>query len=61
MGGTINTTAKPMVAFHENVKTLPKAAAFRQAALKMIKDTRLRIKPYYWAAFVVVGDGGQLF
>jgi len=53
-----NSTAKLMVAFHDNTKRLPKAEALRQAALQMIKDQRFRIKPYYWAAFVVVGDGG---
>jgi CHAT domain-containing protein len=53
-----NTTAKLMVAFHENAKTVSKAEALRQAALQMIKDQRFRMKPYYWAGFVVVGDGG---
>jgi CHAT domain-containing protein len=53
-----NSTAKLMVAFHDNTKRLPKAEALRQAALQMIKDQRFRIKPYYWAGFVVVGDGG---
>lgn len=50
-----NTTAKLMVAFHENVKRVPKAEALRQAALQMIKDQRFRMKPYYWAGFIVLG------
>jgi CHAT domain-containing protein len=54
-----NTTAKLMVAFHENAKTVSKAEALRQAPLQMIKDQRFRMKPYYWAGFVVVGDGGN--
>jgi CHAT domain-containing protein len=53
-----NTTAKLMVAFHENAKSVSKAEALRQAALRMIKDQRFRINPYYWAGFVLVGDGG---
>ena len=53
-----NSTAKLMVAFHDNAKRLPKAEALRQAALQMIKEPRYRMKPYYWAGFVVVGDGG---
>jgi CHAT domain-containing protein len=51
-----NTTAKLMVDFHENAKGVSKAEALRQAALQMIKEPRFRIKPYYWAGFVVVGD-----
>ncbi len=54
-----NSTAKLMVAFHGNAKRLPKAEALRQAALQMIKEQRFRIKPYYWAGFVVVGDGAN--
>jgi CHAT domain-containing protein len=54
-----NSTAKLMVAFHEYAKRIPKAEALRQAALQMIKDPRFRIKPYYWAGFVVMGDGSK--
>lgn len=52
------STAELMVAFHENAKRLPKAEALRKAALQMMKIPRFRIKPYYWAGFVVIGDGG---
>lgn len=52
-----SSTAKLMVAFHENAKRVPKAEALRQAALKMIKEARFRRKPYYWAGFIVMGDG----
>jgi CHAT domain-containing protein len=38
---------------------MSKAAAWRQATLVMIKDPRYRMKPFYWASFVVVGDGGK--
>ncbi|MEK6321027.1 MAG: CHAT domain-containing tetratricopeptide repeat protein [Acidobacteriota bacterium] len=53
-----NTTARLVVAFHENAKRVPKAEALRQAALQMIKEPQFRLKPYYWAGFVMVGDGG---
>jgi CHAT domain-containing protein len=36
----------------------PKAEAWRRAALALMKDRRYRMKPYYWAGFVVIGDGG---
>lgn len=60
------STTKLMVAFHKNAnamdgpggKKASKAQAWRQAALEMIKDPRYRMKPFYWAGFVVVGDGG---
>lgn len=54
-----NSTAKLMVAFHDNAKRLSKAEALRQAALQMIKEPRFRTKPYYWAGFVVVGVGDR--
>jgi len=55
------STTKLMVAFHKNIqgkgsrKRISKAEAWRQAALTMIADTRYRMKPYYWAGFVVIG------
>jgi CHAT domain-containing protein/tetratricopeptide (TPR) repeat protein len=58
------STAKLMVAFHKNIsgcrssRASSKAEAWRRAALGMITDPRYRMKPYYWAGFVVVGDGG---
>jgi CHAT domain-containing protein/Tfp pilus assembly protein PilF len=54
------STTKLMVTFHRNAKNASKAEAWRQAALEMIKDPRYRMKPFYWAGFVVVGDGGRL-
>jgi CHAT domain-containing protein len=59
------STTRLMVAFHKNVvggasgKKLSKAEAWRRAALGMIKDPRYRTRPYYWAGFVVVGEGGR--
>jgi CHAT domain-containing protein len=53
------TTTKLMVAFHKNAKKMSKAEAWREAALGMIKDPRYRLKPFYWAGFVVVGNGGM--
>ncbi len=60
------STTKLMLGFHKNlvssgsgVKKLSKAEAWRQAVLVMMNDPRYRMKPYYWAGFVVVGDGGS--
>ncbi len=53
------TTTRVMVNFHRYAKDRTKAEAWRQAALEMIKDPRYRMKPFYWAGFVVVGDGGK--
>jgi CHAT domain-containing protein len=53
------TTPRLMVAFHKNAQQMPKAEAWREAALKMIRDPRFRMKPFYWAGFVVVGEGGM--
>jgi CHAT domain-containing protein len=50
-------TTKLMVAFHKNAKKVSKAEAWRQAALEMINDPRYRMKPFYWAGFVLVGYG----
>lgn len=58
------STTRLMVAFHKNtarsgsLKKISKAEAWREAALEMIRNPRYRTKPYYWAGFVVVGDGG---
>jgi CHAT domain-containing protein len=62
------STTKLMVAFHKNAnavdrqngKRVSKAHAWREAALEMIRNPRYRMKPFYWAGFVVVGDGGRL-
>jgi CHAT domain-containing protein len=52
------TTTKLMVVFHKNARQMSKAEAWREAALEMIKDPRYRMKPFYWAGFVV-GDAGM--
>lgn len=53
------TTTRLMVAFHKKAQQMSKAEAWREAALEMIRDPRYRLKPFYWAGFVVVGDGGM--
>ena len=53
------TTTRLMVAFHRFAKEKNKAEAWRQAALEMIRDPRYRMKPFYWAGFVVVGNGSR--
>ncbi len=57
------STSRLMVNFHRGLfghgKRISKAIAWRQAVLEMTRDPRYRTKPYYWAGFVVVGDGGQ--
>jgi CHAT domain-containing protein len=55
-------TTDLMLAFHRNLfggKMISKAEAWRRAALGMINDPRYRMKPYYWAGFVLVGDAGK--
>jgi CHAT domain-containing protein len=57
-------TRQLMVEFHRGlvrqpgagVSRLSKAEALRLAALSLLKDNRYR-HPFYWAAFVIVGDG----
>jgi CHAT domain-containing protein/tetratricopeptide (TPR) repeat protein len=59
------STTNLMLGFHRNVvggsgeRKMSKAEAWRQAVLVMINNPRYRMKPYYWAGFVVVGDGGR--
>jgi len=53
------TTTELMVEFHRNVTRMSKAEAMRQAALKMIRDPRYRMKPFYWAGFIVIGGGDR--
>src|SRR6267143_417075 len=36
-----------------------KAAALRQAKLDLLAKYGRQVSPYYWAAFVLVGDGGS--
>jgi CHAT domain-containing protein len=46
-----------MVGFHQNRRTgTGTAAALRQAALALLRGREHR-HPFYWAGFVVVGDG----
>jgi CHAT domain-containing protein/tetratricopeptide (TPR) repeat protein len=57
------STTQLMVAFHKNLQTpagkqnpkMTKAEAMRRAALKLLKTPNYR-HPFYWAAFVVIGD-----
>jgi CHAT domain-containing protein/Tfp pilus assembly protein PilF len=54
-----------MIAFHQNLRAgasqarvrSGKAEALRQAALKLMKNKKYS-HPFYWAAFVIVGDAG---
>lgn len=58
-----DSTADLMVEFHRRLNTgtgarASKAEALRQAALKLLGDKSSQFRhPFYWAAFVVVGDG----
>jgi CHAT domain-containing protein/tetratricopeptide (TPR) repeat protein len=57
------STTELMVAFHKNLQTatdrqnpkMTKAEAMRRAALKLLKTQDYR-HPFYWAAFVIIGD-----
>jgi CHAT domain-containing protein len=53
-------TTEMMIGFHNNLLSSDgpsgKAEALRRAALKMLKSEKYR-DPFYWASFVVVGDG----
>jgi CHAT domain-containing protein len=51
------STTELMLSFHRNVrKGQSKAAALRSAALTLLDGNRYR-HPFYWAGFVVIGDG----
>jgi CHAT domain-containing protein len=54
------STSQLMVGFHKNLKSHPefsgKADALRAAALAVLGNPQYR-HPFYWAGFVVVGDG----
>lgn len=53
------STSELMLAFHRRLRAgQPTASALRQAALSVKRDARYR-HPFYWAGFVVVGDGGR--
>ena len=58
------STTELMLRFHKSLmgggsKRISKAEAWRQAALETMNDPGYRMHPYYWAGFVVVGDGGR--
>jgi CHAT domain-containing protein len=52
-----SSTTELMLAFHRHLQTgVGKSEALRQAALKLMADKRTS-HPFYWAGFIVVGDG----
>jgi CHAT domain-containing protein len=52
-----SSTTELMLSFHGNLKGgASKSEALRQAALKLLADKRYN-HPFYWAGFIVVGDG----
>ncbi|HEV2663598.1 MAG TPA: CHAT domain-containing protein, partial [Blastocatellia bacterium] len=61
------STRELMLDFHRALRTPPgtrkapatKAEALRQAALKLMKNPGTS-HPFYWASFVLVGDGGAI-
>lgn len=58
------STTELMIEFHKNLKPniegqnsgMSKAEALRAASLKLMKNRRYR-HPFYWAPFVIIGDG----
>ncbi|MGC2465107.1 MAG: CHAT domain-containing protein, partial [Candidatus Acidiferrum sp.] len=54
-----SSTAALMKAFYENLnRGLSKGAALRQAKLALLHGKQASWHhPYYWAAFILVGDG----
>jgi CHAT domain-containing protein len=51
------STTDLMIEFHKNLKTgITKSEALRQASLKMLRSKQHK-HPFYWAGFVVIGDG----
>jgi CHAT domain-containing protein len=52
-------TGKLMERFYTHVaEGQPKAAALRQAKLDLLAQDGGHVSPYYWGAFVLVGEGG---
>jgi len=56
------STSVLMIDFHRRLYAQPhgvaaKAEALRRAKLNMLRDPRRR-HPFYWAAFVLIGDSG---
>jgi CHAT domain-containing protein len=54
-----SATATLMKSFYENLKRgLPKSSALRQAKLTLLRGKNPTwSQPYFWAAFVLVGEG----
>jgi len=53
-----SATATLMQSFYRNLTRLPKDEALRQAKLSLMRSSnRLWQHPYYWAAFVMEGEG----
>jgi CHAT domain-containing protein/tetratricopeptide (TPR) repeat protein len=53
-----SSTAELMLAFHRNLQAgATKSEALRQASIKLMSDKKYN-HPFYWAGFIVVGDGG---
>ncbi|MBD2418454.1 CHAT domain-containing protein [Anabaena cylindrica FACHB-243] len=53
-------TSKLMVTFHENLhQGMTKAEAFQKAQIQVLKsqDPKKKLHPYYWAGFILTGDG----
>ena len=53
------STTELMIEFHRNLlsgQKMSKAEALRQASLKLLKTEKYR-HPFYWAGFIVMGDG----
>ena len=56
------STTQLMLAFHRNLRVnsskinMSKAKAFQLAALKLLKTPKYK-HPFYWAGFVMIGDG----
>jgi CHAT domain-containing protein/tetratricopeptide (TPR) repeat protein len=52
-----SSTTELMLAFHGNLKSgATKSEALRQAAMKLMTNKKYN-HPFYWAGFIVVGDG----
>ena len=54
-----SATAEVMKAFYQNLnRGLPKAEAMRKAKLALLSSEQQSWRhPYFWAAFVLVGEG----
>jgi CHAT domain-containing protein len=50
------STTEFMLAFHEKLKSESKAEALRDASLQLLKQQPYQ-HPFYWAPFVLIGDG----